>query len=60
MPAQAEIVPDAEPAVIIGDKEFTVIVNMVGVPVHGEEGIRKFPNENGKLPTGMVDKTVFV
>jgi hypothetical protein len=60
VPAQAVIIPDAGPAVMDGDNEFTVMVNVVGVPIQDEEGIRKFPNENGKLPTGMVDITLFV
>jgi len=44
VPAQADIVPDAVPAVITGGGGFTVIVNVTGIPLQTAPPV-KLPNE---------------
>ena len=58
-PSQAEIVPVAVPAVIIGvtDDGFTVMVKVMGKLLHPGPAEIKFPNEIG-CPTEIVEAVV--
>ena len=59
VPTQAEMVPVAGVIVIVGAMEFTVMVNVIGVPVQPLPLAIKLPNESGNAPTGIVFNTVF-
>jgi len=59
VPAQADIVPLAAPAVMVG-VGFTVIVKVTGVPGQLAPGVIKAPTAVGEVPAVIVVVTVLV